>query len=168
MILAIGDALWINPPYSNVPTKDMHHNSYAWLHSFKSCMTLVDTFYAMAFKWDLCYNCRFCCNRQNILINHYTDVIMNAMTSQITSHMTVYSTVYSGIDQRKHQSSASLAFVRGIHWSPVNSPQKKYFHLMTSLYRTNSSLKCWECCCCSQVKHLCVWSTSGTPFTNVV
>ena len=35
-----------------------------------------------------------------------------------------YSTVYSGSDQRKHQSSASLAFVRGIHWWPVNSLQK--------------------------------------------
>ena len=36
----------------------------------------------------------------------------------------VYSTVYPGADQRKHQSSASLAFVRGIHRSPVNSPHK--------------------------------------------
>ena len=36
----------------------------------------------------------------------------------------VYSTVYSGADQRKHQSSASLAFVRGIHRGPVNSPHK--------------------------------------------
>ena len=46
---------------------------------------------------------------------HYTDVIMGAMASQITSLTIVYSTVYSGADQRKHQSSASLAFVRGIH-----------------------------------------------------
>ena len=53
---------------------------------------------------------------------HYNDVIMSAMASQITSFTIVYSTVYSGADQRKHQSSASLAFVRGIHWSPVNSP----------------------------------------------
>ena len=36
----------------------------------------------------------------------------------------VYSTVYSGADQRKHQSSASLAFVRGFHRWPVNSPHK--------------------------------------------
>ena len=36
----------------------------------------------------------------------------------------VYSTVYSGPDQRKHQSSASLASVRGIHWWLVNSPHK--------------------------------------------
>ena len=31
---------------------------------------------------------------------------------------------HSGVDQRKHQSSASLAFVRGIHRRPVNSPHK--------------------------------------------
>ena len=49
---------------------------------------------------------------------------MSAMTSQITSLTIVYSNVYSGADQREHQSSASLAFVRGIHWWPVNSPQK--------------------------------------------
>ena len=34
---------------------------------------------------------------------------------QITSLTIVYLTVYSGADQRKHQSSASLAFVMGIH-----------------------------------------------------
>ena len=55
---------------------------------------------------------------------HYSDVIMGAIASQIASHTIVYSTVYSDADQRKHQSSASLAFVRGIHRSPVNSPHK--------------------------------------------
>ena len=49
---------------------------------------------------------------------------MSTMASQITSLTTVYSTPYSGWDQRKHQSSASLAFVRGIHRWPVNSPHK--------------------------------------------
>ena len=49
---------------------------------------------------------------------------MGAMASQITSVSIVYSTVCPGIDQRKHQSSASLAFVRGIHRGPVNSPHK--------------------------------------------
>ena len=49
---------------------------------------------------------------------------MGTMASQITSLTIVYSTVYSGADQRKHQSSASLAFVRGIHRWPVNSPHK--------------------------------------------
>ena len=55
---------------------------------------------------------------------HYDDVMMSAMGSQITSFTIVYSTIYSGADQRKQQSSASLAFVRGIHRSLVNSPHK--------------------------------------------
>ena len=46
---------------------------------------------------------------------------MSAMASQITSLKIVYTTVYSGTD---HQSSASLAFVRGIHRGPVNYPRK--------------------------------------------
>ena len=49
---------------------------------------------------------------------------MDSMASQITSLTIVYSAVYSGADQRKQQSSASLAFVRGIHRGPVNSPHK--------------------------------------------
>ena len=49
---------------------------------------------------------------------------MSAMASQITSLTIVYSTVYSDADQRKHQRSASLAFVRGIHRWPVKSPHK--------------------------------------------
>ena len=49
---------------------------------------------------------------------------MGAMASQITSLTIVYSTVYSRADQRKHQSSTSLAFLRGIHWWLVNSPHK--------------------------------------------
>ena len=49
------------------------------------------------------------------VLNHYNDVIMGAIASQIGSLTIVYSTVYSGADQRKHQSSASLAFVWGIH-----------------------------------------------------
>ena len=57
-------------------------------------------------------------------ISHYNDAIMIVMASQITSLTIVYSTVYSGTDGRKHQRSASLAFVRGIHRWPVNSPHK--------------------------------------------
>ena len=55
---------------------------------------------------------------------HYNDVRMDVIASQITSLTIVYSTVYSGADQRKHQRSASLAFVRGIHRRPVNFPHK--------------------------------------------
>ena len=53
----------------------------------------------------------------------HSNVIMSAMASQITGVSDVYSTVW-GADQRKHQSSVSLALVRGIPLSPVNSPHK--------------------------------------------
>ena len=74
-----------------------------------------------------------------IVNDHYSDIIMGAMASKITSLTNVYSAVYSGAHERKHQSSASLAFVRGIHRWPVNSPHKwritrKCFHLMTSSF----------------------------------
>ena len=59
-----------------------------------------------------------------LLLLHYDDVITGTIASQITSLTSVYSTVYSGADQSKHQSSASLAFVWGIHRGPVNSPHK--------------------------------------------
>ena len=49
---------------------------------------------------------------------------MSTMSSQITGVSIVCSMVCSGADQRKHQSSASLAFVRGIHRRPVDSPHK--------------------------------------------
>ena len=67
-----------------------------------------------------------CCRHwtNTVYAKHYNDVIMGVIASQITSLTTVYSTVYSDADQRKHQSSASLAFVWGIHRGPVNSPQK--------------------------------------------
>ena len=58
------------------------------------------------------------------IAHHCSDVMMDAMGSQIRSLTIVYSTVYSGADQRKYQSSASLAFVWGIHRWPVNSPHK--------------------------------------------
>ena len=56
--------------------------------------------------------------------NHYNDVIMSSMASQITVVSIVYLTVSSGADQIKHQSFASLAFVRGIHRSQESSPHK--------------------------------------------
>ena len=60
--------------------------------------------------------------QHTVSYHHYNGVIMSSMASQIT--ISVYSTVYSRADQRKHQSSASLAFVRGIHRLPMNSPHK--------------------------------------------
>ena len=53
-------------------------------------------------------------NKHSSCMHHYNDVIMGAIASQITSLTIVYSAVYSDADQRKHESSASLAFVRWI------------------------------------------------------
>ena len=79
---------------------------YTWSSVFCS-ETFVDTDYILA------------------VASHYGDDIMGAIASQITSLAIVYSTVYSDADQRKHQSSASLAFVWGIHRGrPVKSPHK--------------------------------------------
>ena len=52
---------------------------------------------------------------------------MSVMASQITSLTIVYSSVYSGADQRKHQSSESLAFVQGIHRSHKGPVMQKIF-----------------------------------------
>ena len=71
-------------------------------------------------SWNIGTVC-FVCFVWVLLCN---DVIMGAMASQINSLTIVYSSVYSGADQRKHQSSTSLAYVRGIHLWPVNSPHK--------------------------------------------
>ena len=59
-----------------------------------------------------------------LILSHYSDAIMSTMASHITNASIVCSIVCSVADQRKHQSSASLAFVRGIHRRPVNSPHK--------------------------------------------
>ena len=57
-------------------------------------------------------------------IIQYSDVIMGAMASYLASLTIVYSTIYSGSDQRKHNSSVSLAFVWEIHRWPVNYSHK--------------------------------------------
>ena len=107
--------------------------------------------------------------------HHYSDVIMGTIASKITSLKIVYSTVYSGAEQRKPQSSASLAFVRGIHLWPVNSPHKwpvtrkmlpfddvimfyHYSNAITSLY----GVLFWFTLCCLQIK----WRVMGTFNTN--
>ena len=61
---------------------------------------------------------------QRLVNINYSDIIMSAMASQITSPTIAYSIIYSCAGQRKHQSSASLAFVREFHRWPVDSPLK--------------------------------------------
>ena len=69
--------------------------------------------------------CQFCSHSWHHRLPHYNDVIMSAMASQITGVSIVCSTVYSGADQRKHQSSTSLAFVKStVHrWIPLTKGQ---------------------------------------------
>ena len=67
-------------------------------------------------------------------ILRYSDVIMSKMASQITGVSIVYSTVYSGADQRKHQSSVSLALCEG------NSPITSEFPAETASNTENISI----------------------------
>ena len=87
------------------------------------------------------------CSTQYMKRSHYNDVIMTTIVFQITSLTVVYSTVYSDADQRKHQSSASLAFVWGTHrdqWIPRTKGQLrgKCSHLMTSSWIFKDSPHC--------------------------
>ena len=82
---------------------------------------------------------------------HYCDAIMGTIASQITSLTIVYTTVCSDADQSKHQSSASLAFVWGIHrdrWIPRTKGQLrgKCFHLMTSSWTGSSLIQVMDWC----------------------
>ena len=81
-----------------------------------------------AAKISFCYNVTFIAvNQVNVITFyplHYDDVIMGSVAAHITSLAIVYPTVYSDTDQRKHQSSVSVAFVRGILRWPVNSSYK--------------------------------------------
>ena len=66
---------------------------------------------------------------------------MSAVASQITILTIVYSTVYSGADQRKHQSFASLAFVRGIHRRSVKICSENGFYVFRIFH------VCWNYVC---------------------
>ena len=61
----------------------------------------------------------------NDLRRYYSGYIMSAMASQITGVSIFHSTVCSGADQKKHQSSASLAFVGGNSLVTVKFPAQK-------------------------------------------
>ena len=75
-------------------------------------------------KWDFMVLCASMWLPNKLSRLNYNDLIMRAMASQITGVSVVCSTVCLGADQRKHQSSASLGFVRRIHWWLMDSPHK--------------------------------------------
>ena len=98
---------------------------------FKGIGAIVRLFPSPAKEtWRICVRIFHKSNETLVIWNtkqstlHYDDVIMTMLASQITSLTVVYSIVYSGVNQRKHQSSASLAFVQEIHRGPVNFPHK--------------------------------------------
>ena len=98
------------------------------LHGFGSIWVLFSVYWDSYYKYKMVVTLILIGEIRKATF-HYDDVIMSMMASQITSLTIVYSTVYSGADQSKHQSSASLAFVWGIHRGLVRG---KCFHLMTS------------------------------------
>ena len=86
LCIAFGNSFSFN--FTNVynTTEPWRHNNITWTNVTSSAMTIYV---------------------------HCNDAIMSAMVSQITGVSIVCSTVCWGTDQRKHQSSASLAFVKG-------------------------------------------------------
>ena len=81
-----------------------------WLPSIFLNQTLFFKITTLALEqWYDCPN-----TSEVIQKNHYSDVIMSALASQITSFTIFYSTVYSGADQRKHQSSAFVCVGWGV------------------------------------------------------
>ena len=122
-------------------------NSISFFLSLRNLLRSTHKIVDTAFHWLDFFADEYCKARytKHLALNHaasineyyYDDVIMTTLASQITSFTVVYSTVHSDADQRKHQSSASLAFVWGIHrdrWIPRTKGQLrgKCFHLMTS------------------------------------
>ena len=73
--------------------------------------------------------------------NHYSDVIMSAMASQITGVPIVCTAVCSGADKIKHQSSASLVFAQSnavSHWLGANLDSAlEYRDTVVNLLRIN-------------------------------
>ena len=111
-------------------TKSPCYNAFIFGKSLKNilCALIAINILWQAWRWS---------HFHDFILKHYSDVITGAMPSQITSFTIVYPSVCSGAYPRKHQSSASLAYVWGINRSPVNSPYngpvtRKMFPLMTS------------------------------------
>ena len=108
-----------------------------------------------------------------LFLFHYDDVIMGAMASEIISLTIVYSTVYSGADQRKHQSSASLALVRGIHRGPMNSPHKwpvtrKMFPFDDAIMRPGPCINEMSMLCLMVLNKDLSWKFLSTPSPSIV
>ena len=109
-----------------------HSGKYIWkclLPKWQPFCSGQMTFYCLVTnQWNKLYFLKSSKDKYGIVgdrwTRHYNDVITSLMVSQITSLTIVYSTIFSDSDQRKHQSSSSLAFVREIYQWLVNSSHK--------------------------------------------
>ena len=120
----------VNPAYSTLWLLMTWPGGSMWLYlkcGHYTCNHYKDSIHTLSYLFvgvlaGCCMKVQY--TPYHIVCFHYDDVIMSTITSQITSLTVVYSIIYSGADQSKHQSSASLAFVWGIHQWPMNSPHK--------------------------------------------
>ena len=101
------------------------------------------------------------------VLKHCNDVAMGAIASQITSLTIGYSIGYSDADQRKHQSSAPLAFVRKMfpfhdvtmEWHKLGHVSRVVFWVVKTIDGASIDLTCdfeSENSCCIAF----VWATS--------
>ena len=90
-----------------------HPQTWKWIS-----YCIIITYVTIHKCWTKCYS------MWEKAPDHYRDVTMSLMASQITSILTVCKAVCSGANQNKHQSFASLAFARGIHRWPEFSRNK--------------------------------------------
>ena len=94
-----------------------------------------------------------------VKVSHYNDVIISVLASLVTGLSSIYSTVCSGADQRKHQSSASLVLVRGIHrWQTSRechgTPMMINWYWFSFNSLTSSDLNlCWASSMIPQWRH---------------
>ena len=131
MGVLITRGIWLITLWCSIYSASPHNDDV----SVTDCGHAFDIFRYFAMRFSPNYN--EILHQRPSFGSHYKNVIMTTIASQITSLAVVYSTVYSDADQRKHQSSASLASVWGIHRDRGISRTKgqlrgKCFHLMTS------------------------------------
>ena len=104
----------------------VHPNKYSYSSLCNICSDIST--YALVVEWGIeCFMVGYQRSTGTAVHGwkcHCNDVIISTTATLITSLTIVYSILYLTADQRKHQSSVSLAFVRGIHRRPVNSPHK--------------------------------------------
>ena len=139
-------ALWTILDICNTFINPSYTNECGRVHKFCSNCVIKGTLRLEHFEWITTCFPAVCWSTFVQSALHYADVIIIEMASQITSPTVVYSTVYSDADQRKHQSSASLAFVWGIHrdrWIPRTKGQlrRKCLHLMTSSWNNRWAVR---------------------------